>query len=162
LTQLQAAFVKTYPGNFFDATFLDDAVADFYHAEVIAATLFKIFAGLAIFISCLGLYGLVSFMTVQKTREVGVRKVLGASVTDIVLLFSKEFTVLIGLAFLVAGPLGYFLMHRWLSGYYYHMQMSWQIFVLAILSSVVVAWVTVGYKAVKAAVANPVKSLRVE
>jgi ABC-type antimicrobial peptide transport system permease subunit len=162
LTQLQAAFVKTYPGNFFDATFLDDAVADFYHAEVIAATLFKIFAGLAIFISCLGLYGLVSFMTVQKTREVGVRKVLGASVTDIVLLFSKEFTVLIGLAFLVAGPLGYFLMHHWLSGYYYHMQMSWQIFVLAILSSVVVAWVTVGYKAVKAAVANPVKSLRVE
>jgi len=93
---------------------------------------------------------------------VGVRKVLGASVSDIVLMFSKEFTVLIGLAFLIAGPLGYFLMHHWLSGYYYHMQMGWQVFVLAVLSSMVVAWITVGYKAVKAAVANPVKSLRVE
>jgi len=162
LTLLQTAFVKTYPGNFFDASFFDDAVADFYHAEGIAGTLFKIFAVLAIFISCLGLYGLVSFMAVQKTREVGVRKVLGASVSDIVLMFSKEFTVLIGLAFLIAGPLGYFLMHHWLSGYYYHMQMGWQVFVLAVLSSMVVAWITVGYKAVKAAVANPVKSLRVE
>jgi ABC-type antimicrobial peptide transport system permease subunit len=160
--QLQKAFLKAYPGNFFDFSFFDDTVADFYHAEGIAATLFKIFAVLAIFISCLGLYGLVSFMAVQKTREVGVRKVLGASVSDIVFMFSKEFTILIGLAFLIAGPLGYFLMHRWLSDYYYHMPLGWEVFVAAVLSSVIVAWGAVGYKAVKAAMANPVKSLRTE
>lgn len=162
LTQLQAAFIKTYPGNFFNSAFFDDTVADFYRAEAIAATLFKIFAVLAIFISCLGLYGLVSFMTVQKTREVGVRKVLGASVSDIVLLFSKEFTVLIALAFLIAAPLGYFFMQRWLMDYYYHIQPGWQEFTIAIFTSVVIAWITVGYKAAKAAVANPVKSLRTE
>jgi len=162
LTQLQATFNKAYPGNFFNAAFFDDTVADFYHAEEIAATLFKIFAMLAIFISCLGLYGLVSFMAVQKTREVGVRKVLGASVSDIVLLFSKEFTVLIALAFLIAAPLGYFFMQRWLTGYHYHIQIGWQVFAIAIFISVVIAWITVGYKAAKVAVANPVKSLRTE
>lgn len=162
MTRVQAAYEKAYPGNFFKFSFFDNMVADFYHAEGIAATLFKIFAALAIFISCLGLYGLVSFMVVQKTREVGVRKVLGASVPDIVLIFSKEFTILIGLAFLVAGPLGYFFMHHWLSDYYYHMQLGWGVFVAAILSSVIVAWGAVGYKAVKAAMANPVKCLRTE
>jgi len=162
LTQLQAAFIKTYPGNFFNTAFLDNTVADFYHGEAIAATLFKIFAVLAIFISCLGLYGLVSFMTVQKTREVGVRKVLGASVVDIVLLFSKEFTVLIVVAFLIAAPLGYFFMQRWLIDYHYHIQLGWQVFTIAIFTSVVIAWITVGYKAAKVAVANPVKSLRAE
>jgi ABC-type antimicrobial peptide transport system permease subunit len=101
-------------------------------------------------------------MTVQKTREVGVRKVLGASVSDIVLLFSKEFTVLIALAFLIAAPLGYFFMQRWLMDYYYHIQLGWQEFTIAIITSVVIAWITVGYKAAKAAVANPVKSLRTE
>ncbi|HVU58763.1 MAG TPA: ABC transporter permease [Puia sp.] len=162
MAQVQTAYQNAYPGNFFNPAWLDSSVADFYHAEGIAATLFKIFAGLAIFISCLGLYGLVSFMVVQKTREVGVRKVLGASVPDIVLIFSKEFTILIGLAFLIAGPLGYFFMHHWLSDYYYHMPLGWGVFAAAILSSVIIAWITVGYKAVKAAMANPVKSLRTE
>lgn len=162
LAQLEIAFKDIYPGNFFNATFFDDTVADFYHAEEIAATLFKIFAILSIFISCLGLYGLVSFMAVQKTREVGVRKVLGASVSDIVLLFSKEFTVLIALAFLIAAPLGYYFMHRWLANYYYHMPLGWEVFAIAIFISIVIAWATVGYRAAKAAVANPVKSLRTE
>lgn len=162
LQQLQKIFDETYPGNFFNTVFFDDSVADFYHAEEIAATLFKIFAGLAIFISCLGLYGLVSFMAVQKTKEVGVRKVLGASVSDIVYMFSKEFTVLIVVAFLVAAPLGYYFMHQWLSGYFYHISLGWGVFAVAIISSVVMAWATVGYKAVKAALANPVKSLRTE
>ncbi|MDO6431859.1 ABC transporter permease [Flavitalea sp. BT771] len=162
LTQLQAAFAETYPGNFFDATFLEEEVADYYHAERIASTLFKLFAALAIFISCLGLYGLVSFMAVQKTKEVGVRKVLGASVLDIVYLFSTEFALVIGIAFLIAAPVGYYFMQHWLSGYHYHMRLGWEVFAAAILSSVVIAWVTVGYKAVKAALANPVKSLRTE
>ena len=127
-----------------------------------AAQLFKIAAVLAIFISCLGLYGLVSFMAVQKTKEVGIRKVLGASVQSIVYLFSKEFTVLIGIAFLIAVPLGYFLMQEWLSGFHNHIKISWLVFASAIIISVIIAWITVGYKAVQAGLANPVNSLRSE
>jgi ABC-type lipoprotein release transport system permease subunit len=162
MPQLQAAFSEVYPGHFFDAPFFDDTVVDFYNAEAIESSLFKAFATLAIFISCLGLYGLVSFMAVQKTKEVGIRKVLGASVSSIVYMFSLEFTLLIGLAFLIAAPIGYYLTKEWLSGYYYHIEPGLEVFAIAISSSVLIAWITVGYKAVKAAIANPVKSLRTE
>jgi putative ABC transport system permease protein len=162
MARLQTLFTQTYPDQFFVAPFFDDQVVDFYNAEAIESTLFKTFAVLAIFISCLGLYGLVSFMVVQKTKEVGIRKVLGASVTGILYLFSREFVLLIGLAFLIAAPIGYYLMHGWLSGYYYHMEIGWGVFAFAILSSLVIALITVGTKAVKAALANPVKSLRTE
>jgi ABC-type antimicrobial peptide transport system permease subunit len=101
-------------------------------------------------------------MAVQKTKEVGVRKVLGASVQSIVYLFSKEFTILIGIAFLIAAPVGYYLMNKWLSGFYYHTNLGWEIFLIAMIISVIIAWMTVGYKAIKAAIANPVKSLRTE
>jgi putative ABC transport system permease protein len=162
MARLQTLFTQTYPDQFFVAPFFDDTVVDFYNAEAIESKLFKTFALLAIFISCLGLYGLVSFMAVQKTKEVGIRKVLGASVTGIIYLFSREFLVLIGLSFLIAAPIGYFLMHSWLSGYYYHMDIGWGVFAIAIILSVVIAMITVGAKAVKAALANPVKSLRTE
>ena len=162
LDRLQAAFTKAFPDQLFNASFFDDTVSNFYRAEAVAARLFVLFAALAIFISCLGLYGLVSFMVVQKTKEVGIRKVLGASVKSIVYLFSREFTVLIGVAFLVAVPIGYYFMQGWLSGYYYHITISWGVFAAAIVLSVAVAWLTVGYKAIKAANANPVKSLRTE
>ena len=162
LDRLQASFAKAFPDQMFNASFFDDKVSGFYRAETVAARLFILFAGLAIFISCLGLYGLVSFMVAQKTKEVGIRKVLGASVKSIVYLFSREFTVLIGMAFLVAVPIGYYFMQGWLSGYYYHITISWGVFAAAIVLSVAVAWLTVGYKAIKAAHANPVKSLRTE
>ncbi len=162
LPQMEKAFTHIYPTYMYTVDFLDERIAHFYTAETMASTLFKIAAFLAIFISCLGLYGLVSFMAAQKTKEVGIRKVLGASVQSIVYLFSKEFTLLIGIAFLIAAPLGYFLMYQWLSGFYYHIQIGWLVFILAILISVIIAWLTVGYKAIKAAVANPVKSLRTE
>lgn len=162
MARLQALFTQTYPDQFFVAPFFDDTVVDFYNAEAIESTLFKTFAVLAIFISCLGLYGLVSFMAVQKTKEVGIRKVLGASVPGIIYLFSKEFLLLIGLAFLIAAPIGYYFMHGWLSGYYYHMEIGWGVFFIAIATSVVIALITVGAKSVKAALANPVKSLRTE
>ncbi|MBE7174261.1 MAG: ABC transporter permease [Williamsia sp.] len=162
LAQVQTIFTRTYPTYIYDLNFLDDRVARFYRTEAMASYLFKIAACLAIFISCLGLYGLVSFMAVQKTKEVGIRKVLGASVQSIVLLFSREFTLLIGIAFLIAMPLGYFLMRQWLAGFYSHINIEWFVFVLAIVLSVAVAWLTVGYKAIKAAIANPVKSLRTE
>ncbi|HEU4551343.1 MAG TPA: ABC transporter permease [Chitinophaga sp.] len=161
LRQVQQVFTAIYPTYIYDCTFFDHRIGDFYRAEKMTAQLFKIAAILAIFISCLGLYGLVSFMVVQKTK-VGIRKVLGASVQNIVYLFSREFSLLISIAFLIAAPLAYYFMHHWLAGFYYHTSMGWGIFVLAITGSVLVAWLAVGYKAIRAALANPVKSLRVE
>jgi ABC-type antimicrobial peptide transport system permease subunit len=101
-------------------------------------------------------------MAVQRNKEVGIRKVLGASVSSIVYLFSKEFTVLIVLSFLIAAPVAYYFMHQWLANFTFRVPLSWTLFGTAILSSVVIAWLAVGYKAVKAAIANPVKSLRTE
>jgi len=101
-------------------------------------------------------------MAVQKTKEVGIRKVLGASIQSIVYMFSKEFTLLIALAFFIAAPAGYYFMSNWLSGFYYHTSIGWGVFLLAILFCMFIAWMTVGYKAVKAAMVNPVKSLKSE
>jgi len=162
LEKIHTIFSGTYPYYIYDLHFMDQTIDSFYHTELITSQLFKIFSFLAIFISCLGLYGLVSFMALQKTKEVGIRKVLGASMQSIVYMFSREFTILIGVAFLIAAPLGYYCMHQWLSGFYYHIELGWGVFALAIVFSVVIAWVAVGYKAVRAAIANPVKSLRSE
>ncbi|WPV64981.1 ABC transporter permease [Chitinophaga sp. LS1] len=160
--QIRKTFTAVYPTYLYDYAFMDDQIAQFYESAAVVEQLFKVFAFLAILISCLGLYGLVSFMAVQKNKEVGIRKVLGASVQSILYLFSKEFTILIGVAFLVAAPLGYFFMNNWLQGYYYHIELGWGVFVLAIVLSIVIAWITVGYKAIKAALANPINSLRSE
>ncbi|NII27669.1 FtsX-like permease family protein [Pseudoflavitalea sp. X16] len=162
LTQMQKVFREVYPTYMYDLSFFDENIERFYRTEAATAQLFKLFAILAIFISCLGLYGLVAFMAVQKTKEVGIRKVLGASVQSIVYLFSKEFTVLIVVAFLIAAPTGYYFMHAWLQDFYYHVSIGWGVFILAIVFSIVIAWITVGYKAIKAALANPVKSLKTE
>ncbi|WP_343690683.1 ABC transporter permease [Chitinophaga sp.] len=159
---IRKTFTEVYPTYLYDYVFLDDQIAHFYETAAMVEQLFKVFAFLAILISCLGLYGLVSFMAVQKNKEVGIRKVLGASVQSILYLFSKEFTILIAVAFLVAAPVGYYCMNQWLQGYYYHTEIGWGIFVLAIVMSILIAWVTVGYKAIKAALANPIKSLRSE
>ena len=142
--------------------FMDESIDNFYMQENQLALVYKIFAGIAIFISCLGLYGLVSFMAVQKTKEVGIRKVLGASAGNIVYLFSKEFTVLIVVAFVIASPLAWLLMKDWLSNFAYQIKPGPGIYLIAIGASVLIAWLTVGYKAIKAALANPVKSLRTE
>jgi ABC-type antimicrobial peptide transport system permease subunit len=162
LESIQHIFKDVYPTYMYDMNFFDKRFEDFYRTEATTSLLFKVFAGLAIFISCLGLYGLVSFMAVQKTKEVGIRKVLGASVQSIVYLFSREFTVLIVIAFLIAAPVGYYFMNQWLGSYYYHIAMGWGVFVLAIMYSVLVAWVAVGYKAIMAALVNPIKSLKTE
>jgi putative ABC transport system permease protein len=159
---LASAYGAVFPERVFDPHFFDTELMDYYKAEATAAKLFRIFAGLAIFISCLGLYGLVSFMAVQKTKEVGVRKVLGASVQSIVLLFSKEFTLLVGIAFLIASPLGYYFMHNWLNGFYYRTDIGWEVFAVSIALSILIAWVTVGYRALRAALADPIKALKHE
>jgi ABC-type antimicrobial peptide transport system permease subunit len=152
----------TYPDYVYQYQFLDETITNFYKQENQLSMLYKIFAAIAIFISSLGLYGLVSFMAVQRTKEVGIRKVLGASARNIVYLLSKEFTLLIITAFIIAAPVAYFLMHHWLHNYTYRIQLSVSIFLLAIISSVVIAWLTVAHRAIKAAMANPVKSLRTE
>ncbi|WP_142688586.1 ABC transporter permease [Chitinophaga polysaccharea] len=162
LKQIEQIFTAVYPSYIYECTFFDEQIGSFYRAEAITAALFKVFALLAIFISCLGLYGLVSFMVAQKTKEVGIRKVLGASVQSILYLFSREFTTLIGIAFLMAAPVGYYFMKKWLVGFHYHTEIGWGIFVLAIALSILIAWIAVGYKAISAALANPVKSLRAE
>ncbi|MGD1893636.1 MAG: ABC transporter permease [Cyclobacteriaceae bacterium] len=151
-----------YPDYLFDYQFLDDRIAAFYQEETRLAQLFKILAGITIFIGCLGLYGLVSFMAVRRTKEVGIRKVLGASVRSILILFSKEFMVLVGIAFLLAAPLAYYVMQQWLMNFTYQIDIGANTFFIAIAFSALVALLTVSHQSVKAALANPVDSLRNE
>ncbi len=153
---------ENFPDYFYEYHFLDDTIASFYKQENQLSILYKIFAAIAILISCLGLYGLVSFMAVQRTKEVGIRKVLGASARHIVYLMSKEFTLLIIIAFVISAPIGYYIMHKWLQNYTYRIPLSASIFLLAIVGSIVIAWITAGQRAIKSALANPVKSLRTE
>lgn len=159
---IQQQWEKTYPEYAYNGYFLDDNIAQFYQQENQLALVYKIFAGIAIFISCLGLYGLVSFMVVQRTKEVGVRKVLGASINSIVFLFSKEFMILIGIAFLIAVPVSWYLMQSWLQSFVYRIDITIDVFLFAVFTSIILACFTVGYKAIKAALVNPVKSMRNE
>jgi predicted permease len=159
---IESAWNEFFPEYAYLNSYVDEDIAKFYEQEDQLALLYKIFAGIAIFISCLGLYGLVSFMAVQRTREIGVRKVLGASVRNIIYLFSKEFTILILIGFLIAAPVAYYMMNSWLTNFVFRINIGAKVFVLAIVMSVIIAWITVGYKSIKAALANPVKSLRTE
>ncbi len=160
--EIKRLWDKYFPEYVYNASFLDENIEQFYQAETRLSAMYKVYALLAIFISCLGLYGLVSFMVVRKTKEVGIRKVLGASVQSILYLFSKEFTILITLAFVIAAPAAWYLMNNWLKDFAYKIDIGIGVFLVAIVASVLVAWITVGYKAMSAATANPVKSLRSE
>jgi putative ABC transport system permease protein len=153
---------NTYPDYVYEYKFLDATIENFYKQENELSQLYKIFAFIAIFISCLGLYGLVSFMAVQRTKEVGIRKVLGASVGNIIYLLSREFTLLIIVAFAIAAPVAYYFMQQWLQSYSFRIQPGVGIFLLAIVMSIIISWITVGYRAIQAAMSNPVKSLKTE
>ena len=162
IAAVQTIWNRYYPDYVFEYSFLDQSIADYYKQENQLSQLYKLFSGIAIFISCLGLYGLISFMAVQRRKEIGIRKVLGAPVRDIVVMLSKEFTLLIIIAFLIASPIAWYFMHQWLQQYTYRIPVSAIFFIATIGCSLVIAWLTVGYTAIKAAVANPVKSLRTE
>lgn len=153
---------KYFPEYVYNSSFLDENINNFYRSEERLSAMYRVYAILAVFISCLGLYGLVSFMVVRKTKEVGIRKVLGASVQSILYLFSKEFTILIAVAFVIAAPAAWYLMNNWLNDFAYKINIGAGVFIIAIVASILVAWATVGYKAMRAATANPVKSLRTE
>ena len=151
-----------FPKNVFEYEFIDDHIATWYKQEAKVYTAFKLFSSLAILIGCLGLYGLVAFAAVQRTKEVGIRKVLGASLFDITRLFAKEFIFLIFLAFLIAVPVAYYFMHNWLENFAYHISIGKGIFLISVAISFAIAAITISFQAVKAALANPVVSLRSE
>ncbi|WP_205623541.1 ABC transporter permease [Anditalea andensis] len=126
------------------------------------STAFSIFAGLAIFIACLGLFALASFMTEQRKKEIGIRKVLGASVRGVVGMLSKEFSRLVLLSFLLAIPIGWWGISQWLNSYNYKVDIGWEMFIIAGLSAFGIAWITVASHSVKVAISNPVNSLKSE
>jgi putative ABC transport system permease protein len=150
------------PEHPFEYSFLDDHFDGLYRMEQRQSKIFGALSLLAIFIACLGLFGLVSFTTEQRTKEIGVRKVLGASVPNIVLLLSKEFFVLVVVANLVAWPLAYYAMNRWLQNFAYRIDIHWWVFLLAGGLALTIALLTLSAKAIKAALANPVDALRYE
>lgn len=159
---VEKLWTKSFPDYVYEYSYLDETIANFYVQERQLSRLYTIFAAIAIFISCLGLYGLVSFMATQRTKELGIRKVLGATVGHIIYLLSKEFTLLILIAFVIAGPVAYYLMNKWLENYTYRIEMGVMVFLIAIAGSMMIAWITVGHRAIKAALTNPVKNLRTE
>jgi putative ABC transport system permease protein len=162
IASIKATYDKFFPANIFDYTFLDQRYNDQYKNDALFGKAFGIFGGFAIFIACLGLLGLSLFATIQRTKEIGVRKVLGASVANIVLLLSKDFIKLVIIAILVATPIAWYILHHWLQDFAYRITISWWIFGLAGIVAIAVALATISFQAVKAAGANPVKSLRSE
>jgi len=162
LAHIEAAWRAAFPEFVFSYQFLDERIAGFYAEEQKMSQLFRVFAGIAIFIGCLGLFGLIAFMAAQKTKEIGVRKVLGASVQDILLLFGREFALLIALAFVFAAPAAYFVMRSWLESFAYRIDVGFGVFGLALGATLCIAACTIGYRAFKAASTNPVEALRYE
>lgn len=162
LTALEAGFKKHIPESAFDYLFLDAAVAKLYASEKRTASIVLFFSITAILIACLGLFGLAAYTTEQRTKEIGVRKVLGASVTGLVSLLSADFLKLVLVSLLIASPLAWYFLDGWLQSYAYHIDLPWWVFLVAGLLSVVVAFLTVSYQSIRAAVANPVRSLRSE
>ncbi|WP_339876485.1 ABC transporter permease [uncultured Algoriphagus sp.] len=159
LSSIEEEFKNIYPDAIYSGQFLDETIANFYRRENQLSLVYKIFAVLSIVISSIGLYGLISFLVGQKLKEIGIRKVLGASATQITFLLSKEFIYLVLIAFVIAVPLGYYLTDQWLQNFSYKTSVPIGLYVLVILISLLITAATVGYRAVKAALGNPVDSL---
>ena len=162
LPKIEAVFRQLVPSAVFDYKFVDEEYAKKFSQEQRISKLATFFAVLAIFISCLGLFGLASFVAEQRTKEIGVRKIVGASVFSIWRLLSKEFVGLVGISLLIASPVAYLCMNNWIQKYTYHTNVSWWIFFIAGSGALLITLITVSYQAIKAATANPVKSLRSE
>jgi putative ABC transport system permease protein len=162
VTSIRKTYDSFFPGNLFDYFFLDEKFNEQYKSDQLFGKVFSIFGGFAIFIACLGLLGLSLFATTQRTKEIGVRKVLGATVGNIVFLLSRDFIRLVIIAFVIASPVAWFVMHNWLQNFAYRIGIRWWIFALAGLLAVLVAFLTISFQSVRAAVANPAKSLRTE
>jgi len=162
IKEVQSKWETTYPNYIFSYKFLDEEIKEFYEQEERMSTLLTLFTSVAIFIGCLGLFGLATFMANQKTKEIGVRKVLGASVESIVLIFSKEYVKLILLGFALAVPVAWYVMNEWLSDFAYKIEIGPSTFLIGLGITFLIALITVGYRSVRAATVNPVDSLRTE
>ena len=164
LSKMKKAYIQVYPDNdqVFNPVFFDETFTNFYKKEQQFAQILNTATGIAIFISCMGLFGLVAFTTLRRTKEIGIRKVLGASVTQIVNLLSKDFLKLVILGIVIASPIAYWAMNKWLQDFAYRVEISWWIFVLAGIVAITIALLTVSYQSIRAALTNPVKSLRTE
>ncbi|MEJ0106108.1 MAG: ABC transporter permease [Bacteroidota bacterium] len=159
---IQKSFKKKYPEEDFNYKFFDDSVAKFYESEQHTASLLQWATGLAIFISCLGLLGLVIYTTNSRTKEIGIRKILGASVANIISILSKDFVKLVIIAFVIAAPVAWWATYKWLQDFVYRTGISWWVFALSGISMLIIALITLSAQTIKTAVANPVKSLRTE
>jgi putative ABC transport system permease protein len=162
IASMEKLYKQFNPGFPFKYYFTDDEIAKNYKSEHTVSKLSRYFAFLAIFISCLGLFGLVTFTAEQKTKEIGIRKVLGASVTGIVQMLSKDFLKLVLLAAVIAFPVAWWAMHRWLNDFAYRVDIGWWVFAVAGVTALLIALLTISFQSIKAAIANPVKSLRTE
>jgi putative ABC transport system permease protein len=162
ISRTKAEWNKFFPGNTFDYFFLDDHFDEQYKADQRFGQVFGLFTGLAILVACLGLFGLASFTTLQRTKEIGIRKVLGASVVNILNLLYREFALLLIIAFVITVPLAWLSSSKWLQNYAFRIDIQWIYFVLPFILIVAIAFLTVSFQSIKAALANPVKSLRTE
>ena len=162
LATLKQVWKNVVPDQEFEYRFLDESIAAQYRQEQRTSTIVKLASALSIFISCMGLFGLATLTVVRRTREIGIRKVLGASVSGVVRLLSKEFLVLVIIAALIAFPLGWWAMNKWLEDFAYRVHIEWWVFPVAGIAALLIALLTVSFQAIKAALANPVKSLRTE
>ena len=162
LAQIREVWERHYPDHYYEHRFMDERMGEFLETETMILRLVRTFAGIAIFIGCLGLYGLATFMVARKRKEVGIRKALGASIPGILWLFGKEYTRLIVIAFALAAPIAWWVMSAWLEDYAYRISVGAGIFVVSLMATFAVALLTVGVQSVRAALANPVKSLRSE
>lgn len=162
VAQLEQGWKAMSPEQPFNYRFLDDSFARMYDAERRVGKIAGVFGLLSILVSCLGLFGLAAFTTEQRTKEIGIRKVLGASVTGITGLLAKDFMKLVLLAIVIATPLAWYFMKQWLSDFAYRIDIQWWMFAAAGIIAAVIAFLTVSFQSVKAALNNPVKSLRSE
>lgn len=162
ISKIEAVFSKVVPSAKFDYKFVDQEYGRKFESEQRLGNLAGVFTLLAIFISCLGLFGLASFIAEQRTKEIGVRKVLGATVLNLWKMLSKDFVILVLISSLIAIPIAYHFMSQWLQSYEYRMEITWWIFGLAILGAFLITLLTVSFQAIKAANTNPVKSLQTE
>jgi putative ABC transport system permease protein len=162
LAKIEGVMKKDNPAYPFEYRFVDDQFNSMFGNEMLISKLSRVFAALAIFISCLGLFGLAAYTAERRTKEIGIRKVLGASVPGIAALLSKDFMKLVAIACILAFPFAWWMMHNWLLNYEYRVQISWLIFLVAGFAAILISLITISFQAIKAAVMNPIKSLRTE
>jgi putative ABC transport system permease protein len=162
LSNIQKTWRSFVPARPFNYSFLDNEYDAMYRTEQKSGALMSLFCSIAILITCLGLLGLMTFIVTNRTKEIGIRKILGASVVSITAMLSKDFLKLVVIAIVIASPVAWYFMHHWLQDFAYRINISWYVFVITGIAALLIAFITISFQSIKAAIANPVKSLRTE